>query len=74
MSAACLLFAAVGAVAWKIGLMMGAAQFHWRAHRRRPRHEEGRGLIKPLLVVTCIALAVRLLWEPDHPLAAPVGF
>lgn len=68
-----LLFAAVGAVAWKIGLLMGAAQFIGARVGAGLAMKNGARLIKPLLVATCIALAIRLLWEPDHPLRALVG-
>ena len=34
----------------------------------------GSGLIKPLLVVVCIALAVKLLADPAHPLRQLVSF
>ncbi|KFB09797.1 TSUP family transporter [Nitratireductor basaltis] len=54
-------FVAVGAVAWKIGLLMGACQFlgarcgAWLAMRN------GARIIKPLLVTVCVALAGKLL-------------
>ncbi len=67
-------FAVVGAVAWKIGLMMGAAQFVGARVGAAVAMRVGAGLIKPLLVVVCMALAVRLLWEPDHPLRLLAGF
>ena len=68
-----LLFAAVGAVAWKIGLVMGAAQFIGARIGAALAMKKGAPLIKPLLVATCIALAVRLLWEQDHPLRLFIG-
>jgi uncharacterized protein len=71
---ALLLFATVGAVAWKIGLVMGAAQFIGARIGAGLAMKKGATLIKPLLVATCITLAVRLLWEPDHPLRLLVGF
>ncbi len=66
-------FAIVGAVAWKIGLMMGVAQFLGARVGAAVAMRVGSGLIKPLLVVVCVGLAIRLLWEPDHPLRLLVG-
>ena len=70
-----LLFAAVGAVAWKIGLLMGAAQFCRRLGSARPcamkkgaaNHQAaaGRDLHR-----TCRPAASG---EPDHPLRILVG-
>jgi uncharacterized membrane protein YfcA len=71
---ALVLFAAVGAVAWKIGLLMGAAQFIGARIGATLAMRNGAALIKPLLVGTCIALAVRLLWEADHPIRLAMGF
>jgi uncharacterized membrane protein YfcA len=61
-------FVVVGAISWKIGLLMGVAQFlgartgAWLAIRN------GARLIKPLLVVVCVALAAKLLADPANPL------
>mgnify|MGYP001164705680 CR=1 FL=1 len=60
-------FALVGAVAWKAGLVMGAAQFAGARVGAHLAMRKGARLIKPLLVVTCIALAVRLLADPANP-------
>ena len=66
-------FALVGAVSWKIGLMMGAAQFLGARIGAGLAIMIGARLIKPLLVVTCIALAIKLLADPSHPLRTMVG-
>lgn len=63
-------FALVGAVAWKAGLVMGAAQFAGARVGAHLAMKKGAGLIKPLLVVTCIALAIRLLADPKNPVHA----
>lgn len=63
-------FALVGAVAWKAGLVMGAAQFAGARVGAHLAMAKGARLIKPLLVVTCIALAVRLLADPKNPIHA----
>jgi len=57
------LFAAVGAVSWKVGLVMGAAQFVGARLGARLAMKAGARLIKPLLVVTCVVLALRLLLD-----------
>ncbi len=67
-------FAAVGAVSWKVGLMMGIAQFLGARVGASLAMKIGAELIKPLLVLVCVALAIRLLLNPAHPLRAMIGF
>ena len=55
------LFAAAGVVVWKVGLVMGAAQFLGARLGARLAMKSGARLIKPLLVLTCVALAIKLL-------------
>lgn len=57
------LFAAVGVVSWKIGLVMGAAQFLGARLGAKLAMRTGARLIKPLLVATCVVLAIRLLFD-----------
>lgn len=56
-------FSAVGVVSWKVGLIMGAAQFLGARLGARLAMKTGARLIKPLLVVTCVVLAIRLLLD-----------
>lgn len=63
-------FAFAGVVSWKVGLVMGAAQFAGARLGAHLAMKKGARLIKPLLVVTCIALAVRLLADPQNPIHA----
>ena len=56
-------FAAVGAVSWRIGLMMGICQFIGARFGAGVAMKKGARIIKPLLVCTCLVLAVRLLWN-----------
>lgn len=56
-----LLFFAAGAVVWQLGLMMGAAQFLGARLGARLAMKSGARLIKPLLVLTCVTLAIKLL-------------
>lgn len=53
-------FFSAGVVLWQIGLMMGVAQFVGARLGARLAMKSGARLIKPLLVVTCVALALRL--------------
>ncbi len=55
------IFALSGAIDWKIGIVMGAAQF---AGARTGAHfamKNGSRIIKPLLVTVCFVLAAKLL-------------
>ena len=67
-------FAFVGVIFWKIGLMMGVAQFLGARVGAGLAIRNGAKLIKPLLVVTCLALAVKLMMDPVHPLRTMLGF
>lgn len=61
-------FALAGAVAWKIGLVMGAMQVLGARLGARLAMRTGARLIKPLLVVTCVAMAARLLMDEANPI------
>ena len=54
-------FAVNGAIDWRVGIMMGVAQLCGAVLGVRMALANGARLIKPLLVVTCVGLAVRLL-------------
>lgn len=69
-----LAFAFVGAVYWKVGLVMGAAQFLGARLGAHMAMRSGAKLIKPLLVCTCVALAIKLLIDPTNPLRLLLGF
>jgi len=66
-------FAVVGVVSWKIGLMMGVAQFIGARIGAGLAMKKGARLIKPLLIVVCVALAVRLLLDETNPLRQVIG-
>jgi uncharacterized protein len=55
-------FAASGAIDWKTGVLMGAAQFVGGRTGAHFAMRNGSKVIKPLLVTVCIALAVKLLF------------
>ncbi|KGE00669.1 TSUP family transporter [Rhizobium sp. YS-1r] len=69
-----LVFAATGSVLWKIGLLMGIGQFFGAQVGSRMAMRSGAKLIKPLLVLSCLALALKLLADPAHPVRIWVGF
>ncbi|MFZ2102462.1 MAG: TSUP family transporter [Oricola sp.] len=67
------LFALAGAVHWKTGLVMGVAQFAGAQLGSRLAMRGGARIIKPVLVVVCVALAVKLVSDPSHPLRVWLG-
>ena len=68
-----IVFAAAGVVYWKIGLMMGVAQFLGARLGASLAIRIGARLIKPLLGIICLALAVKLLADPANPLRQLIG-
>ncbi|WP_117192674.1 TSUP family transporter [Rhizobium terrae] len=69
-----LAFAATGSVLWKIGLLMGVGQFLGAQIGSRLAMKNGAKLIKPLLVLSCLALALKLIADPAHPVRVWLGF
>ena len=67
-------FALVGVISWKIGLMMGLAQFAGAQVGSRLAMKNGARIIKPLLVITCVALAAKLIADPANPVRVWLGF
>lgn len=61
-------FCLIGAINWKIGILMGIAQFTGAQIGARLAMKTGTPLIKPLLVIVCIGLAIKLLSNPANPL------
>lgn len=66
-------FMLAGVVHWKVGLMMGAAQFLGARVGAHLAIRNGARLIKPLLVAVCLALAAKLLADPANPLRLLAG-
>ncbi|MCO6185790.1 TSUP family transporter [Rhizobium sp. L1K21] len=66
-------FSFYGVILWKIGLMMGVAQFLGAQAGSRLAMRNGAKIIKPLLVITCIALALKLLSDPAGPMRMWLG-
>ncbi len=67
-------FLSFGVVLWKIGLVMGVGQFLGAQVGSRVAMKSGAKIIKPLLVITSIALAIRLMADPVHPLRLWLGW
>lgn len=63
-----------GAILWKTGLLMGLGQFLGAQAGSRLAMKNGAKLIKPLLIVTCVALAVKLLMDPTNPIRVWAAF
>lgn len=61
-------FAFLGVINWKIGLLMGVAQFAGARVGASLAMQIGARIIKPLLIVVCLALAAKLLLDADNPL------
>jgi uncharacterized protein len=53
---------------------MGIGQFLGAQAGSRLAMKNGAKIIRPLLVITCIALAVKLLADPANPVRVWLGF
>ncbi|WP_245295526.1 TSUP family transporter [Rhizobium rhizosphaerae] len=69
-----LVFVVFGVVHWKIGIAMGICQFLGAQLGSRFAMKSGARIIKPLLVITCLGLATRLLLDPTNPLRLWLGW
>jgi hypothetical protein len=67
-------FAFSGVILWKAGLVMGVGQFLGAQAGSRLAMKNGAKIIRPLLVITCIALAIKLLADPANPVRVWLGF
>lgn len=63
-----------GVILWKLGIVMGIGQFLGAQTGSRVAMRVGASVIKPLLIVTCLALAGKLLLDPTNPIRVWVGF
>ncbi|MFV3076642.1 TSUP family transporter [Niveispirillum fermenti] len=61
-------FALGGQIVWTAGLVMAVAQVAgaWAGSHATIRF--GTRLVRPLLVIVCLAMTIRLVAQPDHPL------
>ncbi|MGL4405496.1 MAG: TSUP family transporter, partial [Notoacmeibacter sp.] len=58
-----IVFAFMGVVLWKTALAMGVGQFLGARLGAKFAMKNGAEIIKPLLVLVCVALAARLAWQ-----------
>lgn len=65
---ALIIFALQGVVLWKLGLLMGLGQFLGAQAGSRLAMQKGSRLIRPLLVLVCLAITVKLLANDQAPL------
>jgi len=68
------IFTLAGAMHWKLGIIMGIAQFTGAQTGARLASKNGAKLIKPLLIIVCCALAASLLFKPDNQLRELLHF
>ena len=66
--AALLMFLLTGKIIWTIGLVMGGAQLVGAQLGSHLAIKNGAKIIRPLLVLVCIAMATKLLLDPANPL------
>ncbi len=69
-----LVFTLNGVILWKAGLIMGLGQFLGAQAGSRLAMRSGAKLIKPLLLLTCFGLAIRLMLDPANPVRIWLGF
>jgi uncharacterized membrane protein YfcA len=70
---ALVIFIFSGAILWKIGILMGIGQFLGAQLGSRLAMRIGAKVIKPLLVVVCVAFAIKLLADPANPVRLWLG-
>jgi uncharacterized protein len=61
-------FALTGSIIWPVGLLMGIGQFIGAQMGTKLAIRFGVRIIRPLLVIMCGLMAIRLLMNPDHAL------
>ncbi len=66
--AAVIMFTFTGKIVWSVGLMMGVGQFIGAQAGSHLAMARGVAVIRPLLVVVCCALTVKLLADPANPI------
>jgi len=69
-----LLFALSGQIYWALGLAQALASIAGARIGAGLALRRGAALIKPLVVVVCLIMAVRLMLDPSHPVGAWLGF
>jgi uncharacterized membrane protein YfcA len=69
-----IVFILSGAVLWKVGILMGVGQFAGAQVGSRLAMKNGAKIIRPLLIATCIILALKLLSDPQNPMRLWLGW
>jgi uncharacterized protein len=69
-----LVFLISGVILWKVGILMGLGQFLGAQAGSRLAMRNGAKIIKPLLVITCLILAIKLLSDPANPVRMWLGW
>lgn len=62
-----LVFTLNGAILWKLGLVMGFGQFLGAQIGSKLAMRNGAKIIRPLLVISCLAMAARLILDTNAP-------
>ena len=65
--AALLMFVIAGKPIWLIGLVMGGCQFIGAQIGSHLAIRNGAAIIRPLLVIVCLAMAAKLMLDPANP-------
>lgn len=71
--ASLLMFLAAGKILWAVGLAMGLGQMSGAYAGSHLAMRHGARLIRPLLVVVCCAMALRLVLDPSNPFRAIIA-
>jgi uncharacterized membrane protein YfcA len=71
--ASLLMFVAGGKILWTAGLVMGLGQVIGAQVGSHLAMAKGAAIIRPLLVIVCCAMAIRLLSDPANPIRVFVG-
>lgn len=69
-----LMFLVTGSILWKVGIVMGIGQFIGAQIGSSLAMRIGAKIIKPLLVISCFAMATKLLADPTHPVRLWLGW
>ena len=62
------IFALSGLIVWPIALAMAVAAFLGAQLGARAAVRVGAKLVKPMIVIVCFALALKLIWDKQNPL------
>lgn len=66
-------FSVLGVINWKVGLIMAVGQFFGARLGATFAMKRGAAIIKPLLVIVCAIMAIKLLTESGNPIRVFFG-